>query len=71
MTVRVGIHTASLRLVDGAEIEAASTIAAVLQALQPGSVAARHLGDLPFAAITITAEPVGHKPQTLNQERNG
>ena len=55
-------------------VEAPSTLRAVLEALRAETTAHQHLGDLPFARLSISARPEtaqGAGRATLNQEANG
>ena len=74
----VNIATDSLRICEGKEIEAKSSMEAVLMALHHETSAYQHLKDLPMARLRIEVWPagacsaVGEKacflPRTLNQE---
>ncbi len=82
MIYSVNISTDSLRICDGKEIEARSSMEAVLAALHHETSAYKHLRDLPMALLRIEVnpplphalQPVGGSlpenviPLTLNQE---
>lgn len=82
MIYRVNISTDSLRICDGKEIEAKSSMEAVLAALHHETSAYKHLRDLPMALLRIEVDsplmralqPTGDSralllvPLTLNQE---
>ena len=68
----VSIATDSVRICDSKEIEAPTSMEAVLAALHHDTSAYQHLRDLPKARLCILVWPadevVTTKPKTLNQE---
>lgn len=68
----VSIATDSVRICDSKEIEAPTSMDAVLQALHHTTSAYKHLGDLPKARLCILVWPADEvtttSPKTLNQE---
>lgn len=76
MTFSVDIRTDSVAI-SHREVEARSTVEAVLTAMHHETSAYQHLRDLPFANLRILARPVESLPscglavKTLSQEANG
>lgn len=72
-TYIVTIATDSLRLCESKEVEAKSSIEALLTALHHETSAYQHLRDLPMARLRITvwpaAEVLSTRDRTLNEER--
>lgn len=72
MIYLVSIHTDSLRLCEGRETEAQTSMEAVLAALHHETSAYKHLKDLPMARLRIRSEPkavvAAAGDLTLNQE---